>query len=73
VRNFRNLADVDLPLLPGAVIVGENQSGKCNLLHALRLILDANMSFNDRAEFEARNMVDLIQGVVVPETHGAAA
>lgn len=48
VRNFRNLVDVDLPLLPGAVIVGENRSGKSNLLHALRLILDANMSFNDR-------------------------
>lgn len=48
VRNFRNLADVDLHLLPGTVIVGENRAGKSNLLRALRLILDTNLSFADR-------------------------
>ncbi|XVS66006.1 ATP-dependent nuclease [Actinosynnema sp. CA-299493] len=48
VRNFRNLADVDLRLLPGTVIVGENRAGKSNLIHALRLILDPNMSYTDR-------------------------
>jgi putative ATP-dependent endonuclease of OLD family len=40
VRNFRNLADLDLALDPGTVIVGENRAGKSNLLRALRLILD---------------------------------
>jgi len=48
VRNFRNLADVDIKLLPGAVIVGENRAGKSNLLYALRLILDPRLSFADR-------------------------
>lgn len=48
VKNFRNLADVDLRLLPGTVIVGENRAGKSNLLHALRLILDVSLSFADR-------------------------
>jgi putative ATP-dependent endonuclease of OLD family len=48
VRNFRNLADIDLQLRNGTVIVGENRAGKSNLLHALRLILDASLSFADR-------------------------
>lgn len=48
VRNFRNLADVDIRLRPGAVIVGENRAGKTNLIFALRLVLDANLSYADR-------------------------
>ncbi|WP_236793330.1 ATP-dependent endonuclease [Amycolatopsis sp. GM8] len=48
VKNFRNLGDVELRLLPGTVIVGENRVGKSNFLHALRLILDTSMSFTDR-------------------------
>lgn len=47
VHNFRNLADVDLILQPGTVIVGENRAGKSNLLHALRLILDPSFSYSD--------------------------
>lgn len=48
VRNFRNLADVDLHLLPGTVLVGENRSGKSNLIHAVRLVLDPTLSGADR-------------------------
>ena len=48
IRNFRNLADVEVPLSPGTVIVGENRSGKSNMLHALRLVLDPSMSNSDR-------------------------
>ncbi|WP_268891370.1 ATP-dependent nuclease [Actinokineospora pegani] len=48
VRNFRNLADVDLRLQPGAVVVGENRAGKSNLVHAIRLVLDPGMSSLDR-------------------------
>lgn len=48
VKNFRNLADVRISLRPGTVIVGENRSGKSNLIHALRLVLDQNLSHNDR-------------------------
>lgn len=48
VRNFRNLADVRVPLSPGTVIVGENRSGKSNLLHALRLVLDPAMPNSER-------------------------
>lgn len=48
IENFRNLANVDLSLPANAVIVGENRSGKSNLIHALRLVLDPSMSRNDR-------------------------
>ena len=47
VRNFRNLADIDLDLLPGTVVVGENRAGKSNLLAALRLVLDPSLSHAD--------------------------
>ena len=48
VQNFRNLADIDIRLDPGSVIVGENRSGKSNLIHALRLVLDTSLSIADR-------------------------
>lgn len=47
VRNFRNLADLDLALDSRTVIVGENRAGKSNFLHALRLILDPSFSYSD--------------------------
>lgn len=48
IINFRNLADIDLCLLPGTVIVGENRVGKSNLLHAIRLVLDPALANSDR-------------------------
>jgi len=45
VRNFRNFRLLDVSLNEGATcIVGENNTGKTNLIHAIRLVLDANMS-----------------------------
>ncbi len=45
VRNFRNFRHLDVALRPGATcIVGENNTGKTNLLHAIRLAVDANLS-----------------------------
>lgn len=48
VRNFRNLADISVPIEHGTVIVGENRSGKSNLSHALRLVLDPTLSSSQR-------------------------
>lgn len=48
ITNFRNLAGVDIRLPKNAVIVGENRTGKSNLIHALRLVLDPSMSRADR-------------------------
>lgn len=45
VRNFRNFRHLDAKLRPGVTcIVGENNTGKTNLLHAIRLVADASMS-----------------------------
>lgn len=48
MKNFRNLVDVDVPLAQHTVIVGENRSGKSNLLHAMRLVLDNTLSADQR-------------------------
>jgi putative ATP-dependent endonuclease of OLD family len=44
IKNFRNLDGVDIPLVGGPVIVGENRVGKSNLVHAIRLALDSSLS-----------------------------
>ncbi len=45
IRNFRNFAKLDIRLQPGVTcITGENNSGKSNLLHALRIVLDSGLS-----------------------------
>jgi len=44
VRNFRNLTALDIPLREGVTcVIGENNTGKTNLLHALRLVLDGDL------------------------------
>lgn len=45
VRNFRNFRLLDLTLKEGVTcVVGENNTGKSNLVHAIRLVADASMS-----------------------------
>jgi putative ATP-dependent endonuclease of OLD family len=48
IKNFRNLDGVDIPLVGGPVIVGENRVGKSNLVHAIRLVLDSSLSNKGR-------------------------
>jgi putative ATP-dependent endonuclease of OLD family len=48
VKNFRNLADIEVRLEPGAVLVGENRTGKSNFIHALRLVLDPTLPNTER-------------------------
>jgi putative ATP-dependent endonuclease of OLD family len=49
IRGFRNFRDLDLADLPAShVIVGENGTGKSNLLHALRLALDPSLADTSR-------------------------
>jgi putative ATP-dependent endonuclease of the OLD family len=44
IQNFRNFSNLVIdPFPPTAVIVGENNVGKTNLLYALRLILDPDL------------------------------
>ena len=48
IEHFRNLHGLQADLAPCAVIVGENRSGKSNLLHALRLVLDPSLPDSTR-------------------------
>jgi len=45
IRNYRNFAHLDVSLNNGVTcIVGENNTGKTNLLHAIRLAIDTKLS-----------------------------
>lgn len=47
VRNYRNFRNVSLDFLKGVnTIIGENGSGKTNILHALRLLIDEALPRN---------------------------
>ena len=49
VRGFRNFTCLDVPIAAGVTcIVGENNTGKSNLVEALRLAVDANLSSSRR-------------------------
>lgn len=48
ISNFRNLPAIDIPLGPDIIVVGENRSGKSNLVAAVRLVLDQTLSSADR-------------------------
>lgn len=53
IKNFRNFQTLDANLHPGVTcIIGENNTGKTNLLHALRLVIDANLSSQYRQLIE---------------------
>jgi putative ATP-dependent endonuclease of OLD family len=49
IKNFRNLRHLDVSIGKGVTcLIGENNSGKTNLFHALRLVLDGNISAQRR-------------------------
>src|ERR1019366_8854916 len=48
IRNFRNFRDVTCRLGKHVVLLGENGTGKSNLLYALRLLLDPALPDSDR-------------------------
>ena len=53
VKNYRNISSLDVNIGPKTTcVVGENNAGKTNLIHALRLVLDANLSSQYRQLIE---------------------
>jgi putative ATP-dependent endonuclease of OLD family len=45
IKNFRSFERLDLPISKGTTcVIGENNTGKSNFLHAIRLCLDAGLS-----------------------------
>lgn len=50
IRNFRSFEHLDVPLLAGTTcLIGENNTGKSNFLHAIRLCIDATLSSTHRS------------------------
>ena len=50
IRNFRSFEHLDLPVSSGITcVIGENNTGKTNFLHAIRLCLDAGLSSTYRS------------------------
>src|SRR5262245_22704331 len=53
IRGFRSFAIVDLRIKSGVTcVIGANNTGKSNLLHALRLVLDSNLPWQFRRLIE---------------------
>ena len=50
IRNFRSFAHLDVPITDGTTcVIGENNTGKTNFLHAIRLCIDAGLSSTYRS------------------------
>ncbi len=50
IRNFRSFEHLDVPITTGTTcIIGENNTGKTNFLHAIRLCIDAGLSSTYRS------------------------
>lgn len=50
IRNFRSFQHLDVPLSAGTTcLIGENNTGKSNFLHAIRLCIDAGLSSTYRS------------------------
>lgn len=55
IRNFRALADVEIPLSEFGCIIGENNAGKSSVLHALVLVLTGSAPRKtDHSDFHDR-------------------
>lgn len=50
IRNFRSFSHLDVTIAPGTTcVIGENNAGKTNFLHAIRLCIDAGLSSTYRS------------------------
>ena len=64
IKNFRSFKQLDVPLLGGTTcVIGENNTGKTNFLHAIRLCIDAGLSSTYRSLIanDIHSTVDLSQ------------
>jgi putative ATP-dependent endonuclease of the OLD family len=50
IRNFRSFGHLDIPISEMTTcVIGENNTGKTNFLHAIRLCIDSTLSSSFRA------------------------
>jgi predicted ATPase len=67
VRNYRSLADVEVQLEDLTVLVGENGSGKSNLVDVLRFVRDALTKGLDAAIVERGGITQLLYQHAAPQ------
>lgn len=65
IENFRNFHALDIAVGRSAVILGENQIGKTNLIYALRLVLDPSLPDSARQ----LRLEDFWDGIARPMTN----
>jgi putative ATP-dependent endonuclease of the OLD family len=66
IKNFRNYNEIDVNLNHKQIIIGENNVGKTNFLRAIQLILDPQLSDEDRFLLES----DFYEGLNNPMESG---
>ncbi|TDK61794.1 DUF2813 domain-containing protein [Bacillus salipaludis] len=66
IKNFRNYNEIDVNLNHKQIIIGENNVGKTNFLRAIQLILDPQLSDEDRFLLES----DFYEGLNNPMENG---
>lgn len=66
IRNFRNFKHLDVFIKPGVTcLIGENNTEESNLLHALRLAIDSNLSSTYRLLSEQ----DIYSGISISKAN----
>jgi putative ATP-dependent endonuclease of OLD family len=69
IKNFRNFVDEEVILNHKQVIIGENNIGKTNFIKALQLILDPQLSDDDRnlqeSDFNEQLIDPMINGEII--------
>lgn len=64
VRNFRSFEHLDIPISSNTTcVIGENNTGKSNFLHAIRLCIDAGLSSSYRSliQSDIHSTIDIAQ------------
>lgn len=79
IRNFRSFEHLDVRLSSGATcVIGENNTGKSNFMHAIRLCIDAGLSstFRSLAPHDIHSGIDIshptqvLVGLEITNFHG---
>lgn len=58
LKNFRNFEEINIELKDKNIILGMNDVGKSNLLHALRLVFDKKLRLEDIHSTDFHNKND---------------
>src|SRR5437870_1829195 len=72
IKNFRNLADVVIPIGDTTVLVGENNAGKTSLLEMLQIVLPRNLAGARTIPFDEYDYYMSKQGASPQTSEGIA-